>query len=483
MDYEVSARIANDYQESKRPNVLLILTDQQQCNTIGAYGNRIINTSNIDRLASEGVLFERAYTTCPLCAPARASLFSSLPISCTGLPANDDDARMITLSDQITTIGDVFNSESYKCGYFGKWHMGRDGTPQHGFTDGWFVHLRNSYENWLERTNRYTFSDAVKSYDRRGVVPFELAHDTEVTSQAIQFIEGHAEENFFCVCSMRAPHDPYIGPFDDLYRPENIPLPANIDDDLAAKPLSQRNSFARGFAKRHNIDDPTAFRKVIAGYWGLVHLIDQNVGRLLDSLESRGLDQNTIVMFAVDHGEMMGAHGLLAKGPFMYEETTHVPLIVRFPGKIHKGVRINSLVSMLDYAPTLIDYSELHVPDSMRGRSLRSLIDQYQDNKKPIYWREAVFTELYEIYTQRCPIWSVTTDRWKYSYYFGDTDELYDLHEDPGELKNLATDPGNRNLLNEMRQRVADWAEINVGLSLSDLVRMAGHTVTPGLFQ
>jgi arylsulfatase A-like enzyme len=282
---------------------------------------------------------------------------------------------------------------------------------------------------------------------------------------------------------MRAPHDPYIGPFDDLYQPEDVPLPVNFNDDLTAKPLSQRNSFAKAFAKRHNIDDPTAFRKIIAGYWGLVHLIDQNVGRLLDTLKSRGLDQNTIVMFAVDHGEMMGAHGLLAKGPFMYEETTRVPLMVRFPEKIHKGVRIESLVSMLDYAPTLIDYAELHAPDSMRGRSLRPLIDQYQTNKNPIYWREAVFTELYEIYTQRCPIWSVTTDRWKYNYYFGDTDELYDLHEDPGELKNLATDPGNRNLLNEMRQRVADWAEINVGLSLSDLVRMAGHTVTPGIFQ
>jgi arylsulfatase A-like enzyme len=483
MDYELSSRIANDYQKTERLNILLILTDQQQCDTIGAYGNRIISTPNIDSLASDGVLFQRAYTTCPLCAPARASLFSSLPISCTGLPVNDDDARMIALSDQVTTIGDVFKSENYKCGYFGKWHMGRDETSQHGFTDGWFVHLRNSYENWLERNGKYSFSDDVKSYARRGVVPFELAHDTEVTSRAIQFIERNAENNFFCVCSMRAPHDPYIGPFDDLYKPEDIPLPVNFVDDLSGKPASQRNSFARRFAQTHNIDDPAAFKKIIAGYWGLVHLIDQNVGRLLYTLKRKGLERNTIVMFAVDHGEMMGSHGLLAKGPFMYEETNRVPLIVRFPGKRHKGLRIASLVSMLDYAPTLIDYAELHAPGTMRGRSLRALIDQTEISETPIHWRDAVFTELYEIYTQRCPIWSVTTEQWKYNYYFGDTDELYDLHNDPAELRNLAPDPGYRNLLYEMRQRLADWAEINSGLSLSDLVRTAGHTVTPGIFQ
>ena len=219
----------------------------------------------------------------------------------------------------------------------------------------------------------------MKSFDRRGVVPYELAHDTVVTSKAIEFIEQHEQkEPFLCFCSLRAPHDPFIGPFDYLYDPQDIPLPQNFEDDLSTKPFSQRFSMARKFALPHGIENLDEFRKVIARYWGLVHLIDRNVGRLLKVLDERELSENTLVMFAVDHGEMMGAHGLLTKGPFMYEETNRVPLMIRYPNYIPQGLPVNSLVSMVDYAPTLLDYAELHAPDSMEGRSLRALINRMQ---------------------------------------------------------------------------------------------------------
>ncbi len=179
MDYQVTSRIADDYQNTSPPNILVIMADQQVCNTIGAYGNAMIRTPNLDRLAAEGVLFERSYTTCPLCMPARASLLSGRYPHNTSAPVNDDDARLLSLEDDIPTFGDVCKKEGYRCGYFGKWHIGREGTPQHGFTDGWLTHLRNSYENWLERTGQFSFPADVQSFDRRGVVPYELAHGIE----------------------------------------------------------------------------------------------------------------------------------------------------------------------------------------------------------------------------------------------------------------------------------------------------------------
>ena len=156
---------------------------------------------------------------------------------------------------------------------------------------------------------------------------------------------------------------------------------------------------------------------------------------------------------------------LLTKGPFMYEETNRVPLIIRYPKRIPKNLRIQSLASMVDYAPTLIDYAEFIVPRSMRGRSLREIIDQKASNKKEISWREAVFSESYESYTQRCPIWNITTSRWKYNYYFSAIDELYDLYNDPLELNNLAQDPKNRNLLYEMREMLINWAKVEGNFS------------------
>ncbi len=483
MDYEVSSRIADDHSDTQRPNIVLIMTDQQTYNTLGCYGNSIINTPNIDRLASEGVVFERAYTTCPLCAPARASFFTSLPVSGTGSPVNDDDARMIALSDSLETSGDLLKKQGYTCGYFGKWHMGREDMAQHGFEDGWFVHLRNSYENWIERTGQFSFPEDLKGLDRRGVLPFELQQDTVVTDKSIEFIDKHKDDQFFCVCSLRAPHDPYIGPFDDLYPPEEVPLPETVKGNFEGKPFNQIISWARKEAVNHGIENPQEFKKVIARYWGLVHLVDLNVGRLLDTLDDLALRDNTLVMFAVDHGDMMGAQGLLTKGPFMYEETTRVPLILRYPAKVPAGKRTSDLVSLLDGTPTLLDYAEVPVPSRMQGRSLRSLINQVGTNSTEgtgVSWRDAVFIESYESYTQRCPIWNITTKDWKYNYYFGDIDELYDLKNDPHEKVNRAQDPGYRQLLFEMRERLMCWADSSLDIRLQDVIGLAGHTVSRG---
>ncbi|MCF7943736.1 MAG: sulfatase-like hydrolase/transferase [Spirochaetia bacterium] len=479
MDYAIASQKADDFNSLTHPNVLVIITDQQQKQTIDFYGGKLYSTTGINRLAAEGMIFDRAYTTCPLSAPARASLLSGLPICRTGVPVNDDDARIIALEDSVATFGDVFKQAGYKCGYFGKWHIGREEFPQHGFTDGWFVHLRNSYENWLEREGLFTFPDDVTGLNRRGLVPYELAHDTVSTDKAIEFISNNHAEPFLCVCSLRAPHDPYIGPFDNEIDFHDIPLPESYSDDLSTKPYHQRTSWGRKIAESMGIDDETTLKKVTANYLGLVKLVDKNIDRLLDTLDQNQLKEDTIVMFLSDHGDMMGAHGLMMKGPFMYEETTNIPFVIRYPGVIQQG-RCSELVSMADFAPTLLEYAGLPVPSAMEGISLKQLIEQ-KKTQKSTAWRDYVIIESYESYSLRCPIWNITTENWKYNHYFGDIDELYHVHEDPHEMHNLAQDSAYRNVLYHHREKLIDWGNRKKSFNLTELLELSKHCITPGI--
>lgn len=480
MDYNLSSNHADDYGSVSHPNVLLIITDQQQKKTISSFGGKTIETPGIDKIAENGMLFTRAYTTCPLCAPARSSLFSGMHISRSGVPVNDDDARMIQLDDSIVSFSDVFKNFGYKCGYFGKWHIGRESMPQHGFFDGWFVHLRNSYENWLERNNMFNFPEDVKGLSRRGLVPFELAHDTVCTDKAIQFMKNSNKDTpFLCVCSLRAPHDPYIGPFDNYLDPEGVETPENYYDDLKTKPFHQRISWAKKIAEKMNISNKNNLNRIIAQYFGLVKLVDKNIERLLETLDSLKLTDNTIIMFVSDHGDMMGSHGLMMKGPFMYEETNNIPFAISYPNVIPQGIS-NELISMVDCAPTLLEYAGLPVPKSMEGRSLKQLIDQIKNNKS-ISWRDKIISESYESYSQRCPIWNITTKQWKYNYYFGDIDELYNLDEDPLEMNNLAQDDAYRYQLYELREKLADWSQRNKSFDLTDLLELNHHCISPGI--
>jgi choline-sulfatase len=436
------------------PNIVFIMTDQQNTNTLGCYGNPIIHTPNIDRLALEGTLFQRHYVTAPLCVPSRASIWSSRYPHSNGVMVNDDD-RTVSLPDDLPTFGDLAKKMGYLCGYIGKWHVGRENIAQHGFTDAWWTHLRGSYEQSLEEAG-FDFPPDSDRGSQRGMVPYELTHDTVVAAKTIEFIKEHCDNPFAVVCSMRAPHDPYTGPFNELYDPADIPLPATFMEDFQGKPYAQQRGAPRAWFEHWIGTDPDHYntdelRRITARYWGLTHLIDLNVGRVLQCLDDLNLAENTIVVFMADHGDMMGEHGLFAKGLFMYEGSIHVPCIVRWPGHIPAGRRVNYLSSTIDIVPTLLDLMGIPLSQGMQGESMRSLWDHASNH------RDAIFAEIWEAYGCSSPILSIRTERWKYNWYLADRDELYDLEADPLEMNNLAPLQKHRETLLGLRSRIEKW--------------------------
>jgi len=461
-----------------QPNILLILTDQQNVNTLGCYGSTAL-TPNIDHLANQGVTFTQHYVTSPLCVPSRGSLWTSRYPHQTGVMVNDE-ARPIALPDEAITIGDVLKEAGYRNGYFGKWHLGRDHSPQHGF-DEWWAHLRGSYEQDLAETGALYLDPLKDRLAQRQDVPFELAHDTETTNRALAFIEDTRKGSspFFCVVSMRAPHDPYVGPFDDAYDPAAIPLPSTAWNNLDRKPQTQnrgapRQWFDQLVGLQRTPDSESRLQQIIARYWGLVRLVDINVGRLLSAIAENDLDDNTIILFLSDHGDMMGAHSLFAKGLFMYEESTRIPWIVRWPGHIPAARRVDALTSMVDVVPTILELVRVGQPTSMVGVSARQLWD-YGYNR-----RTAVFMEVYESYGNWGPVLSIRTERYKYSWYLGDEDELYDLLEDPNETMNLANDRRQRDLIFGLRTQISAWLRESGDPSLSSLLAISRGQVVDG---
>ena len=454
----------------RRPNIVFIITDQQSTTTLGCYGAKA-DTPNIDRIGAEGVRFEHHYVISPLCVPSRGSLWTSRYPHQTRVMVNDE-ARPIVLPDSEITFGDVAQAAGYRTAYFGKWHLGREQTAQHGF-DEWWTHLRGSYEQYLEESGRAIFDSTMDRLTQRGEVPFEMAHDTRVTDHAIDFIKQVSGDTkpFLCVVSMRAPHDPYIGPFSDYYNPSEIPIPTTAWEQFADKPLSQQRGAARSWFKslvgeKESPETVRRLQKIICGYWGLTRLVDVNVGRILEVLKELTIEETTAIVFISDHGDMMGAHGLFAKGLFLYEESTHIPLLMRWPGHIPSGRLVNALTSMIDVVPTILDLMAVPQPIAMLGESMRQLWD-YGYNR-----REAIFMEVFESYGNWGPVLGVRTERYKYNWYLGDDDELYDLHDDPYENINLAGNKGMRDVVIGMRSQIERWLRETGNPSIADLLEI-----------
>ena len=464
-----------------KPNIIIVITDQENVNTLSCYGGQL-NTPSIDKLAAKGVRFTKNYVACPLCVPSRDSIWTSLYPHQLGLPNIvdngdgvvhvNDDGREISLPTNVQTLGDLANENGYRTAYFGKWHLGRENAKQHGF-QVFKTDLRGSYEQRLSETNKMSFKKGTNRLEQQGLEPFELQEDTVMTDMAINFIEDSSkdfEKPFFLVLSMRFPHDPYSGPFDDLLSPDHIKLPESVKDDLKNKPSSQRRGASRELFLREIGSDITdkemkKLRSIYARYLGLMHLVDLNVGRLTDKLNSLSIAKNTIIIFTSDHGDMMGAHGLFFKGLFMYEEVTKVPLIISWPGHLPEGKEVASLTSMIDFTPTLLDLMEIEKPISMAGESMRQLWD-YSHNI-----RNAVFMELFESYGEWGTIFSIRTEKYKYNWYAGDSDELYDVENDPNEMNNIAMKPEYRDLIIGLREQLARWLKQTGDVKISDLIR------------
>ena len=464
-----------------RPNVLLIISDQQRYDTLGCTGQSGIATPNIDRLAAHGTLFEQAFCTTPICTPARASLLSGLYPHTHGSVANHQQrpgCDQMKLGTHIKLVADYLKPAGYLAGYAGKWHLGT-GYDRRGFSDGTAAHfvfdVDHAEQNEIIQHARklgITISDAHESglepertqYDGRlcyGPSLLGLAdHPASLMcDRAIQFIHHAAagDRPFLLAWSCHEPHHPFVcpEPFISRYRPAAMPLPESRRDEHTVRYLEQRR--ADGIlATVDNLSDRD-LQVMWAGYLGAVSYVDYLVGRLMAALHQENLYDNTLIIFTSDHGELLGSHGMWRKGSAMFEELIHIPLIIVAPGGGGRPRKCAELVSHVDLMPTILDYCGVEVPAALHGVPISSLVE---GNNGPV--RTGIAGEYHSANWAESavlPLRMWRTRDYKYvESQMGDS-ELYHLQTDPVERNNLIDHPAGRETIAEMKSALQGWLD------------------------
>ncbi len=408
-----------------RPNVLIIMPDQWRGQDLGCAGNRDVQTPNLDRLASQGVFFRNAFANTPVCCPARAIMLTGTYAHKNGMIAND-----LRLRESETTIAEILKAGGYRTGYVGKWHL--DG----GKRDPGFVPpgpRRQGFDYWA--ASECSHNHFHPTYFRDTDAPItEDRFEPEVwTDRAIEFLNRGGDEPFFLVTSMGPPHDPYGAPekYMKLYDPAR---------------LTMRPNWVEGTTG--------GGRKAVAAYYAALTAVDDQVGRLLKALDDSGKADDTIVVFVSDHGAMLGSHGeRLKRKP--WEESIRVPLIVRWPSRIKPGRKSDSLISHVDLAPTLLKLCGRPVPAAMQGTDLSAMVSGGVERGP-----DSVFFQIFVPFQgdgTPNPWRGVRTERAMYARTEAGPWVLYDLENDPYELKNLADDPARAALRESMETKLTDW--------------------------
>ncbi len=431
-----------------RPNVLLIVTDDQRPDTISALGNPIIHTPNLDRLVREGTAFTRAIAPNPICVPSRAEIMTG----CDGF-RNHVGVFGAKMNPELVRWADCMRSSGYHAWYVGKWM--NDGRPiNRGYeeSDGLFAsggakwykpqvdhHGRpvTGYRGWIFQ------DDQGDKFPEKGV-GLRPDIDKEFGDAAIRFINRKPENPFFLHANFTAPHDPLFMPpgYEGKYDPEKIPLPPNF---LPRHPFDHGNFEGRDEQLLPWPRTPKDVREDLAVYYAVISYMDEQVGRILDALDATGQAQSTIVIFTSDQGLAMGSHGLRGKQN-MYEHTVGTPLVFRGPG-IPRGERRHAQCYLRDLYPTVCDMAGIRVPDTVQGRSLAPVLRGEAESVYP-----CVFGHFSN--TQRM----IRTDRWKLVHYpqIGKY-QLFDLENDPHELENLAVGPCRATVFAELRSKLQAW--------------------------
>ena len=467
-----------------RPNVLWICTDQQRYDTLGCYGNDFVDTPNVDALADDGVRFETAFCQNPVCAPSRASFLTGRYPRTTGVRGNGQ-----AIPETETLVTRELADAGYVCGLAGKLHISPANPSveepptlgerriDDGYADFHWSHgtghpsPANEYRTWLrEQGVEYETRPIEGTEHAEYGMPAEYHQTTWCANRAEAFIEEAAERDHPWLFSVNPfdPHHPFLAPEEYLEpyldRLDDIPLPAYEEGEHDDKPPWYRSCHEGAY----NFDNMFPFprmddedhRIVRATYWAMCDLLDDAVGQLLDALERTGQREDTIVIFMSDHGELLGDHGIYLKGPFLYEESMRVPLVVSGPD-VQEGVESDALVELVDLAPTLLDAAEVDIPKGMQGRSLWPLLtgDQSVDDHRDSVYAESYDTVHWQSDPSDCSTMLRTGDHKLIRHHSTDQGELYDLREDPNEVENHWNDPDyadvRTDLLEEMTDRMA----------------------------
>ena len=468
---------------AERPNFLIVVTDDQRYDAVGVVqreqGEQArfpwFETPNMDRLAREGLRFRNSFVVCSLCSPSRAAMLTGRYNHGNGIIDNKTP-----LTEDAITYASLLGDAGYATGYVGKWHMG----PQSGKRPG------------------FSFSASFVGQGRYNDCPFEVdGQKTETsgwvddvsTDYAIDFMRRQKDNPFLLIVGFKTPH----GPRDAQAVPQRLASlysdvrlePAVSAQDRPPYPLKRDAAAGRGgrqaagdgqrqgrqgrgprAQRRQAASQPNAAGMLehIRVYFQLLQGVDQNLGRLLDTLDELGVADNTVVIFTSDNGYFFGEHGLADKRA-AYEDSLRVPLLVRLPG-VEGGETRDTMTLNIDLAPTVLELAGVAAPESFQGRSLRPLLQ----GETPEDWRRAFWYEYFEEPPFETPtVFAARTEEAKLIRYpgHGDWTELYDLRADPHELNNLYGNPDHAELRQQMEaefERQAAEAEFDLATDRAD---------------
>lgn len=455
------------------PNVLWICTDQQRYDTIGALGNAHIRTPNLDRLAATGVAFTRAYCQSPVCTPSRASMLTGRYPSAINVNRNGN----AYFPAEVPLVTKVLADAGYDCGLAGKLHLaaawnGQEQRTDDGFRCFWYSHSPvqgfrrgNQYTDWLEERGALPRAMELDADGRplgyRPDIPVDLHQTTWCAERAIEFMTQPRRRPWLMCVNIYDPHSPFDAPaqYRDRYRTADLPPPLFSPSDADVQRRLADVYFQSTFTPPGAAD---LERK--ASYYGMIELVDEQVGRMLDALDRSGQRDTTLVIFTSDHGEILGDHGLGAgKGCRFYEGLVRVPLIFSWPGVIGSGLLADALVELVDIAPTLAELAGVTL-GHVDGRSLVPILTGTGDPGKH---RTHVRCEYYDALNpwpveeneRHVPAWATMyrDHAHKLVVHHGlDYGELYDMRTDPSEFDNLWDRPDAREIKTELLKHSFD---------------------------
>lgn len=412
--------------DARRPNILFIMPDQLRAQALGYMGNPDVHTPHIDRLAAESVVLPNTFANTPVCCPARAVILTGKYVHRNGMVAND-----LRLRESQVTVAELLRDAGYRTGFVGKWHLD-GGRRMPGFVPP--GPRRQGFEFWAANECSHAHFNTQYFRDTPEPIPVRTFEPEAWTDLGIEFLRGSKKDGrpFFLTIQMGPPHDPYKAPPEYAKRYD----PAK----LAMRPNWQAGPKVPGRAE-------------IAEYYGMITAIDDQVGRLVRTLEELGMAEDTIVLFSSDHGDMLGSHGQrLKRKP--WEESILVPGILRYPRKVRGGRKVETPFTHVDFAPTLLGLCGLRPGRDMQGADLSGAMLGKPGGP------DSAFFQIFGPYAgdgTEAGWRGVRTRRYMYARYESKPWVLYDLEKDPFEQKNRVADPAAKAVLEDMERRLKRW--------------------------
>jgi arylsulfatase A-like enzyme len=444
------------------PNILYMMADDHAAHAISAYGSKINQTPNIDRIAQQGVRFDNCFCTNSICTPSRAVILTGQYSHITGVKTLAD-----ALDPARQNVAKLLQGGGYQTAMVGKWHLKND---------------PSGFDYWNILPGQGVYHDPV--FIEMGKRSKRTGYCTDlIADYSLDWLKRRDKQKpFFLMCHHKAPHRPWLPDekHAHMYDGADVPEPFNLFDHYENRSKAAANAtlkvgenMTKTDVKRDIPPDlkgdalrKWAYQYYIKDYLRCIASVDDNVGRVLDYLDAEGLAKNTLVIYTSDQGFFLGDHGYFDKR-FMYEESLRMPFLARYPNAIKPATTNSDMVLNLDFAETFLDFAGQKAPPDMQGRSFRPILEGHtpRDWRQPMSSRSWMHPADHGVPAH----YGVRTKQWKLIYYYGkalgtagsiDRDtapewELFDMRKDPHEMKNVYGDPSNEKVVTELKKELA----------------------------